>query len=117
LISNDQVLNRKFIERFRRTGGATLVAEIIEIYLADQDSLIGQIRDALAQQDPAQLQDRADALKGCSANLGAVAITSLCEELERLGTAGDLAQAAGIVAMLETEAATVSGELALERTK
>lgn len=111
------MLNRKLVEKLRETSGPPLVNEIIDLYLSDQDSLLGQIRAALSQRNASQLEDRAHALKGCSADLGAVGIRVLSEELERLALAGDLIQAAAAFDLLEAEASVVRRELELERHK
>ena len=111
------MLDHKFIEKIREYGGKKALTEIVELYFADQVLLLGHIREALAANDAARLQDRAHALKGCSINLGAVEIGSLCEKIERLSVAGDRIQAAAILDKLESEASAVRDELRLELSK
>jgi histidine phosphotransfer protein HptB len=111
------MLDYKFIEKIREYGGKKALAEIVELYFADQVLLLGHIREALAANDSARLQDRAHALKGCSINLGAVEIGSLCEKIERLSAAGELREAAALVDQLEFEASAVRQELQLELSK
>jgi histidine phosphotransfer protein HptB len=113
----DVMLDHKFIEKIREYGGKKALAEIVELYFADQVLLLGHIREALAANDSARLQDRAHALKGCSINLGAVEIGSLCEKIERLSAAGELREAAPLVDQLEFEASAVRHELQLELSK
>ena len=111
------MLDHKFIEKIREYGGNKALAEIVELYFADQVLLLDHIREALAANDSARLQDRAHALKGCSINLGAVEIGSLCEKIERLSAAGELREAAAMVDQLEFEASAVRHELQLELSK
>lgn len=111
------MLDRKFIEKIREYGGQNAVVEIVELYFADQALLLDHIREALAANDSARLLDRAHALKGCSINLGAVEIGSLCEKIEQLSAARELSEAAAIVDQLEFEASAVRHELQLELSK
>jgi len=111
------MLDHKFIEKIREYGGKKAVAEIVELYFADQVQLLDHIREALVANDPERLQDRAHALKGCSINLGAVEIGSLCEKLERLCASGDLREAGAMVDQLEFEASAVRHELQVELSK
>ena len=111
------MLDHKFIEKIREYGGKNALAEIVELYFADQVQLLDNIRQALAANDSARLRDRAHALKGCSINLGAVEIGSLCEKIERLSADGELREAAAMVDQLEFEASAVRQELQLELSK
>src|SRR5262249_22689904 len=115
--SGAAMLDHKFIEKIREYGGKKALSEIIELYFADQVLLLDHIRKALAANDAPRLQDRAHALKGCSINLGAVEIGSLCEKIERFSTTGDLREAAAVVDQLEFEASAVRHELQLEISK
>ena len=111
------MLDPKYIEKIREYGGKEAVAEIVQLYLADQVQILGHIREALAANDPARLRDRVHALKGCSINLGAVGIGSLCEKIEELGCAGEMSEAAAVIDQLELEASSVRDKLQLELSK
>ena len=111
------MLDHKFIEKIREYGGKKALTEIVELYFADQVQLLEHIREALAASDATRLRDRAHALKGCSINLGAVEIGSLCEKIERLSAAGELREATALVDQLEFEASAVRHELRLELSK
>jgi HPt (histidine-containing phosphotransfer) domain-containing protein len=115
--AGDQIIDRKFIDRIREHGGDAVVTEVVELYLNDQRSILGQIREAMAGNDAPRLSERAHALKGCSVNLGAVGIGSLCEQIELLSAAGELLEAAAIVDLLEIEASSVGQALQLEVAK
>ena len=111
------MLDHKFIEKIREYGGKRALAEIVDLYFSDQVLLLEHIREALAASDATRLRDRAHALKGCSINLGAVEIGSLCEKIERLSAAGELREATALVDQLELEASVVRHELQLELSK
>ena len=72
---------------------------------------------ALTGKNSTRLQDRAHALKGCSLSLGAVKLSSLCDDLEHMAAAGGLLEANAIVDQLENEAAVVIGELHFQTSR
>jgi CheY-like chemotaxis protein/HPt (histidine-containing phosphotransfer) domain-containing protein len=60
-----------------------LVLKLIELYLGDVDARMQSIIDAYSQSDSKALEYAAHALKGSSANVGALRLVELCEEIER----------------------------------
>ena len=66
---------------------------IFGLYLADAPQLIDGIRDALAGLNAENLRVAAHTLKSTTANLGGVALTKLCAQLEALGTSGNVSVA------------------------
>ena len=115
--TDDQIIDRKFIDRIREHGGDAIVAEVVELYFTDQRAILGQIREAIASGDATRLRERAHALKGCSVNLGAAGIGALCQQIERHCAAGDLSEAIALVDRLEAEASSVRDALQLEVVK
>jgi CheY-like chemotaxis protein len=77
--------------------------ELIAIYLADAPTHLAAIRGALSARDARLLADSAHALKSGSGNVGAMQVYELCDQLETIARAGDLAAAGKIVPQLETE--------------
>jgi CheY-like chemotaxis protein len=109
-----RVLNRYIFEGARppidtskldvlRQMNATLVREIIEIYLADTPRQIAAIRDAVAEGNPKLLASAAHLLRSGSANLGASHVLDLCIKLEDLGRAGRMDGAGELVEQLASE--------------
>lgn len=88
-------------------GNLSLVAELIDTYLADQRRVGAVLRQALAAQDPDRLFRAAHSLKSSSASLGATPLSRLYAEAERLGRAGTLAGAEAAVERIEGEAQRV----------
>jgi HPt (histidine-containing phosphotransfer) domain-containing protein len=113
----EMALDLRFIEKIRENGGSALVAEIVQLYLSDQQIILKQIQKAFEDRDPPRLQDRAHALRGCSVGLGAFRIGTLCREIEELSAAGDMLRVAQLVRQLEVESLTVRCELGLELSK
>ncbi|WOD41510.1 ATP-binding protein [Nodosilinea sp. E11] len=59
-----------------------LLAELIDNFQEDATHCLQQLRQAIAQQNPDQIRHQAHALRSMSLNLGALALGSLCQDLE-----------------------------------
>lgn len=64
-----------------------LIEEMITTYLADTEVRLQAIAEAINQADAEIIEQAAHSMKSSSANLGAVNLAQLCEELEQLGRA------------------------------
>jgi PAS domain S-box-containing protein len=101
---DDAVLDAVFLADLEEViGDASMLAEVIGMYLTDSPSHLDAIVDALAQADPAALTRAAHALKGSSASVGAAPLSSLCGKMEQLGRAGTLEDSAEPLRRLQTE--------------
>jgi HPt (histidine-containing phosphotransfer) domain-containing protein len=68
---------------------------LAEEYGSNSIALIGQLREAVADQSPTALTRAAHTLKSSSALMGASGLARLCEELEALGRQGQVPPDAG----------------------
>jgi CheY-like chemotaxis protein/HPt (histidine-containing phosphotransfer) domain-containing protein len=97
---DDRVLDPEMIDALRALGGEDdpgLFKELVELFLQDTPQRIGEIVAALESDDAQRLERAAHALKSSSANLGAMALSELCRELEAAGKHADLARAQTLV--------------------
>ena len=94
-------------------GGRELLTRMIRIYLGDAPEHLSAIRDGMARADALGVARSAHSLKSSSANLGATALSELCQRLERHCRAGSTAGADGMVAMIEEEFTHVAANLAV----
>ncbi len=62
-----------------------LIEEMITSYLDDTETRLQAIANAITQADAETIHQAAHSMKSSSANLGAVNLAQLCEELEQLG--------------------------------
>jgi signal transduction histidine kinase/HPt (histidine-containing phosphotransfer) domain-containing protein len=102
-------LDPLFLDRLRQleiASGREIVRQFVDDFLADVPRRITEMRRSLAQGDGAALAFAAHALKGSSAQLGALRLSSLCQQIE-----GDGDQTADSATLAETLAA-VERELA-----
>jgi PAS domain S-box-containing protein len=95
-----------------RTGqDAELVREIVDLFLEDSMGLLDRIRKAVAEDDSAELERAAHALKGSVLNFEARTVADLALGLESIGRAGDLTQAGKMAAELERQIEVLKTEL------
>jgi PAS domain S-box-containing protein len=77
--------------------------EIVNVFFENTSKLLATMRQAADQGDSDSLFHAAHTLKPTSATLGAIPLSTLCEELEQMGKAGSLEGAQEKVAEVETE--------------
>lgn len=107
---NDPVIDRARIEDC--TGGdEEFLRELVDIYLADADQRLEELKEALMSADEEAFKRVAHMLKGSSANMGAVSVSNCAKELEQLGRSHQLGPAADLMTSLEVEMKRVREEL------
>jgi CheY-like chemotaxis protein len=87
--------------------GDEFVAHLITTFIADSETRIAALRDALASRDAHAFERAAHAIKGSSGNVGAVRMAALAGRLQDVGKrgAGAVAAAGPVVDELATELA------------
>ena len=88
-------------------GKAQLVKRVLVTYQASLAKLVEQLRVAHAEQAWDQVSRVAHTLKSSSASIGALALSALCADIERLLRAGDNAGAAALLDRFHAEVARV----------
>jgi len=101
-------------EELQEDHEASLVVELIELYLHDASVKIDAIRQAVAQVDAESLKIAAHSLKGSSGTLGIRQLALICDELEFLEDAGSTPAANGLLQRLEVEFVRVQEALTSE---
>lgn len=113
-----QVLDLNVVQSLRELGGDDdpgLFDEVVELFLADANVNVAKLADAFAAGDANALQRIAHSLKSSAANVGAMHLSKLCFELEKLGRAGTCEGAGPLVEQLRTHFLDVSAALAAMR--
>lgn len=75
-------------------GDRGFVLEMLDTFLEDAPALLSKMRMALQTGDAAAFRIAAHSLKSNSVEFGAMELSALCRELEKMGREGDLSQAA-----------------------
>ena len=95
-------------------GGADELRQIIATFVDGSPRLVAAMRDAAARNDASGMGQAAHALKSSSAMLGAMTLSTRCEELERDSRAGVVGDAAARVAAIEDLYGAVMAALGAE---
>ena len=114
--SDDEAIDTEVLQGLRQTMGANadqFLTQLIDVYLEETPLLIQAMDAAVAQTDATAMQKAAHTLKSSSASLGAITLSKLCEQLERLGYSQTTTGAREIVTQVELEYERVKAGLQL----
>jgi CheY-like chemotaxis protein len=95
------------IRALQRKGQPDVLAKVMTLYLDSSRTLMEALRQAVPAQDASAVREAAHSLKSSSATLGAIVLAEHCKELEAMGQAQTLVQAAEMLSRLEAEYAAV----------
>jgi len=104
-------------EEAQLDGVPDLIVELIDLYLEDAPHRLAAIEEALTRKDQRALKQAAHCLKGSSANLGALQVALICEELERIECNDWFPGVQALLGCLEEEFARVRQVLLAERRR
>lgn len=105
------------IRALQRSGQPDIVVRVVTSYLETSPELLDRIRSAVRLQNAMELRAAAHRFKSSSAQLGALAVSSDCRELELMGERQDLTHVAEVVGRLEQHYAAACLALRSEVTK
>ena len=98
------MLDQAFVTRLKQLEGAGrpgLLATLVKIFLRDTPPRLSSLHESLEQRDTARLEAVAHSLKSSSASLGALAMSTLCADLQVAAHDGDVVHAVALVAALD----------------
>lgn len=101
------------LRKINRPGKGDFVTELIDLYMAESASGLVALRHAFVTNDAGELLRVAHLLKGSSANIGALRMAALCDELE--GRARTNSASANLLPGIEIEFGIVRAALNAER--
>lgn len=96
----DPVLDSEVLNALKELGGTDepdLFVEIVDLFIQDAEQQVTHLQGALASGDIRLVERIAHTLKSSSANVGALRFSKLCFELEQLGRAAKVEEAAALV--------------------
>lgn len=93
-------------------GDSDLLKSLIQVLQKDAPRLMGEIETAIASSDPAALRLHAHTLKGSVRFLGPVALTQTAEQLEQIGSSGEITSALPVLDDLRVKWDSLLSELA-----
>jgi CheY-like chemotaxis protein/nitrogen-specific signal transduction histidine kinase/HPt (histidine-containing phosphotransfer) domain-containing protein len=79
-----KTIDTEFLEKIREYCGDEddIVPRLVELYLEDTPPRIAALLEAVGRADVAEMKSIAHAIKGSSANIGALRMSALCAEME-----------------------------------
>ncbi len=95
-------------------GASEIIQELIECYLSETPVLCQNMQSAIEQHNPTELRRAAHSLKSCSAALGAMQLSQLCQTLELVALAFDIDQVTALCTEIHAEYVRVEAALIAE---
>jgi CheY-like chemotaxis protein len=93
-MSDDNVLSAATITHLRKEMKDRGIGWLIDLFINELPKYIEALQQAITNDDGEALYLAAHKFKGSCSNMGAVGMVNLCRELETLGRAGEIQQAA-----------------------
>ena len=94
-------------------GEPDVLTEVLQLFLQEVPPRMDRLRIAYAAGNIEEVYRAAHSLKGSAGNIGAQRFMGVCRQLDEMGRAGDLTDAAPLVAALGREYETVAAEIGL----
>ncbi|HEX3461262.1 MAG TPA: response regulator, partial [Acidimicrobiales bacterium] len=107
-------LDPAIIGGLRDLGGIALLEELVSLFHDEVGKHLGDLEQAIEDQDPVSLRQIAHALSGSSANMGASRVAAAASAIEQLAMAGDLEPVPALIADLGIRARCALDALAAE---
>ncbi len=114
-MADHPVIDPQAIENLRTLNpddNDEFLREIVTIYLEDTPLRIAELEQSLASADQPKFTRAAHSIKGSSANLGAMAVRAVAEQLEHQSAKQGLDQVSPLLSALKTEFARAQVEFA-----
>jgi CheY-like chemotaxis protein/HPt (histidine-containing phosphotransfer) domain-containing protein len=114
------VIEKRILDDLRsqqRVGAPNILDKLINLYFNDSPNHIDNMRKAVVTGDAVELSTAAHSFKSSSANLGALKLTELCQQMETLGRERVLAGAEELLVEIEAEHRAVCDSLAAIQKK
>ena len=92
-------------------GDPEFLAELLDEFFKDAPVQFQNMENALATHNTEAFRRAAHSMKSNSANFGALALSSMCKDLEEMGKNGQLGEAAPLLAQAKAEYPTVKSAL------
>ena len=113
-MAEPQVLDRAVMATLRQLttpGEPDVLTEVLRLFLQEVPPRMDRLRIAYAAGNIEEVYRAAHSLKGSAGNIGAQRFMGVCRQLDEMGRAGDLAEAAPLVNALALEYQTVAAEI------
>ena len=103
------------LRAMRRPGRPDVLGRIIDLFYSDAPRLLGELRQAAKASDSEALRLAAHTLKSSCANVGALALSRTCREIEQYARSKDVDSALAHIHGVQEELDRVLAALAIEK--
>ncbi len=103
------------LRAMRRPGRPDVLGRIIDLFYSDAPRLLGELQVAAEASDAQALRLAAHTLKSSCANVGALALSSTCREIEQYARGNDVDSALPHICGIQEELDRVLAALAIEK--
>jgi two-component system sensor histidine kinase RpfC len=110
--SQTPAINASKLHELEELGGEEFLADLLNQYVADTESLLTSLSAGVAAADAKAFRDAAHALRSSAGNVGADRLAEICQHLQRIEQREFEAKGGYHLKQLETELARVRAELA-----
>ena len=104
-------IDRETFESLKQMTDGPFVGQLVDIFIEDTPRQIGEMKAALAAGDQESFRRAAHSVKSNAATFGALQLSELARDLERLGKEGQLPEAQARLAAFEAAFGSAADEL------
>jgi len=106
--SPDSIIDWERLDELAKMGGdSDLVAQLIDMYLKEYETVLDALQRSIASADVPALLATVHKLKGSSMNLGVSMVADICKQIESAGKASDIKRMDELVKQIENKADSV----------
>lgn len=105
-------------QRLNQLAGedADFAVELLAMFLKDSEHSLASVEEAIERRSPRALEEAVHALRGASANVGALKISAAAMQLEEMACEGQFERASGLFQQLQTHFNELRKKLDVEST-
>lgn len=116
-VNGSDAIDRRVLDQLRKVvtnGKPELLTRVVKLYLTESPKLVQKMKQATGAADASAIASSAHSLKSSSANVGAMALSRYCADIEACARRADTDEARRILPRIESEHGSVQTALAAE---
>jgi two-component system, sensor histidine kinase and response regulator len=116
-VNGSDAIDRRVLDQLRKVvtnGKPELLTRVVQLYLTESPKLVQKMKQAAGAADASAIASTAHSLKSSSANVGAMALSRYCADIEACARRADTDEARRILPRIESEHGSVQTALAAE---
>ncbi|MCA9320877.1 MAG: Hpt domain-containing protein [Planctomycetes bacterium] len=98
-----ETIDMNVIESLKELGDEDLLKDLVELFITDTPLRLLELGQAFSERDSDQVEAIAHTLKSSCANLGAMRLSNMCQELETAGRKATIEDIGDLVVLTREE--------------